>query len=199
MADERVDGGAARELEQNRLSREIDKLEAETDKLKAETQKLVQPAWKDTTKMVTIATVFVAVVGAGFQYKLNDIKADRAVLEFERAEFNKGRLRDDIASLERSKGKLLKSINEAKQENEQIERQAQLMRDELRGVEQALNVASQSAPVHSTSGFAIQRAQEAVNKTQEKVRTGSAFFGRKKSLAALQETVEQIEPARLSP
>ncbi len=189
--------GTESETEGVALALREGKIRAEIDKLKAETLSLNRPSWKNPTAVVSILAALGALVTAGFTYQQNSLKAERAALDADRAEYRREQLSADVASLEKSRDELLKGIDEANAENEHIVQQAQAMREELTRAQQALAAVSQSAPANSPTAQQIQQAQQAVRAWQENATKSDAITtARGELLRNLQQSVKQIEPRR---
>ena len=75
---------------------ERDKLFWETQKLRAEAENLRRPALLSLKTIVPLVTAAVAILGAGFQYQMNEVRAAQTALEIERLEDTRSDLQASI-------------------------------------------------------------------------------------------------------
>ena len=84
---------------------ERDKLYWEVEKLRAETDAIRQPRRMSLTTLGTAVTAIVALLGAGFQYRYNEIAAKTA-------EFETAQLRSEKEKLEQERASIVRSIDD---------------------------------------------------------------------------------------
>lgn len=118
-----------------------DKLHWEVEKLRAETESLRRPTLLSPTTLIAFATVAVSILGAGFQYQINQIRADRAELTAAQNSFRAEIARNELDRLEKTKSDLTNSIDAMQVENKKVSDQLAEVRNQLSKAEQGIQVA----------------------------------------------------------
>lgn len=137
------------------------------------------PHWRtylSPTTLIPLATAVVALVGAGFQYQLNQVRAARADLEAAQNVFRAEQARLDLERLEQAKGELASTIDAMQMENDRISQRLTDVRAQLAAAEQGIQAAAATA-TSAESKQALTRAQSTV--------------------AALQTTTDEAEARRV--
>ncbi len=123
---------------------ERDKLFWETQKLRAEAENLRRPALLSLKTIVPLVTAAIAILGAGFQYQMNEVRAAQTALEVER--------------LEDTRSDLQASIDAAQAEFDGIGAQLVQVRSQLQEAEQQLRLAATVTP-SPAAGTALDAVQ----------------------------------------
>ena len=136
---------------------DTDRLHWEIEKLRAETESLRRPAYLSPTTLISVATALVALLGAGFQYQINQVRAAKAELEASQNIFRAEQTQSELALLERRKEELATTIDAMQAENIKMTERLANIRTELAKAEDGI----QRAAVNATSPEARQTLTEA--------------------------------------
>jgi chromosome segregation ATPase len=104
-----------------------DKLYWEIEKLRAETEQIRRPAYLSPTTVATVVAALVALVGAGFQYRLNQLDAKEAGIEA-------SRLKSEAEQLAGQKAEIVRSIDAMLLESEKVGAQLKNAQTQLQDV-----------------------------------------------------------------
>lgn len=113
------------------------------------------------TTLISLATAVVALLGAGFQYQLNQVRAARADLEAAQNVFRAEQAKLDLERLEETRGELASAIDAMQMENDRISQRLTEVRKQLADAEQGIQVAAAAATSAETKQ-ALTRAQSTV-------------------------------------
>lgn len=113
--------------------------------------------------LIPLATAVVALVGAGFQYQLNQVRAARADLEAAQNVFRAEQAKVELALLEQTRSELASAIDVMQMENDRISQRLTDVRSQLADAEKGIQVAAAAA----TSA----EAKQALTAAQSKVAT----------------------------
>jgi chromosome segregation ATPase len=163
-----------------------DKLYWEIEKLRAETEHIRRPAYLSPTAVATVVAALVALLGAGFQYRLNQLDAKEAGIEA-------SQLKAEAKRLETEKAEIVRSIDSMLIESEKVGAQLKEARTQLEDVRTQLARAETDtqAPASSpATAQAISAAQVKVADLQETTRASEQVRAEQyKHLGAIRERV----------
>jgi chromosome segregation ATPase len=138
-----------------------DKLHWEVEKLRAEAESLRRPFYLSPATLIAIVTAAVTLLGAGVQYRLNQIAADRADLEAARNTFRAELARNELERLEKAKAELTSNIDAIQTENKRVSEQLASVQSQLATAETGIQVAAASA-ASAEAKQALTQAQSTV-------------------------------------
>lgn len=120
---------------------DADKLHWEVEKLRAETRTLRRPTYLTPPTLIALATAAVGLLGAGFQYQINQVRAERADLAAAQNSFRAELARNELDRLEKTKSDLASSIDAMQAENKKVSEQLADVRSQLTKAEAGIQVA----------------------------------------------------------
>jgi chromosome segregation ATPase len=115
------------------------------------------------TTLIPLATALVALLGAGFQYQLNQVRAARADLEAAQNAFRAEQAKLELTRLEEARAGLASTIDAMQMENDRISNRLTEVRTQLAEAEEGIRAAA----VTATSG----EARQALTQAQSTVAT----------------------------
>jgi hypothetical protein len=165
---------------------ERDKLRWEIEKLRAETESLRRPAYLSPATLIALATAAVGLVGAGFQYQLNQVRAERADLAAAQNNFRAETAQDELERLEKTKAELASEIDAMQAENKKVSEQLASVRSQLTNAEAGIQAAAANA--------ASPEAKQALTQAQNTVAALKTETGASEKVQV--ERAERLEAIR---
>jgi len=156
-----------------------EKLHWEVEKLRAETRNLQRPTLLSPTTLIALTTAAVGLIGAGFQYQINQVRADKADLAAAQNSYRAELARSELERLEKTKSELAGSIDAMQAENKKVSDRLADVRNQLAKAEEGIQVAAANvASPEAKQALAEARSTVAALRTEtsasEKVQTDRA-------------------------
>ena len=170
----------------------------EIEKIKEEIEQMRRPRGRIVSAIGTGFAAVVTLLGAGFTYQLNSLRAENAALTKSSIELQNEKLKAETQELQVSKTQLAMEIDALQKDEQQVKERLNGAKKELDDVQAALQAAAPTAPAPVAE--AITRAQSSVQILQrENDRSREAQDQRAKRLGEIKGRILAPNNLRVAP